>query len=201
MKIYSAETGGEVHWITGQLVKEGLLIKVPKYARHNWGRADEYAWGERGKPQRTHICPSPRFTRPRDISEEVVVEEWTDPSDVGKALFFWNLNGVINGDGGGRLTVLQRLVRLVMGCWWVPFQLFVVFWELDNWPVFLALGYQDSPGVGGRLWVRVYRWVEYVMTFGVLFGARAFGWLVGVRAVEKIRTPEKLWEAYQAQGV
>jgi hypothetical protein len=99
----------------------------------------------------------------------VVVEEWTDPADLGKPLFFWNLNGVVTAPANVSLATPQRLVRKVLGTWWIPFQLFVIFWDLDNWPVFMRLETENADALG-RVGISIRRWGEYLMTIVVLEG-------------------------------
>jgi hypothetical protein len=167
------------------------VFEVPKYARHEWGRAetrfDKQYFGVGG-------C----VVRPADTGEEVVVEEWTSPNDISKPLFFWNLNRVITAPEASCLSTPQKMMKRVLGEWWVPFQLFVIFWELDNWPVFVNM--RDLLGPWFDNGDQGFRYLEgsleYVMTFMVLFTAKMLGWLVGVRAVEPKRTPIALWEAY-----
>jgi hypothetical protein len=196
-KMISAKAGGEVYAGSGGLKANGagLVLEVPKYARHEWQRAEVY-YSVRRSFGGLNL-------KPEDFNEEVVVEEWTDPSDLGKPLFFWNLNGVITATTNSAfLSLPQRMVKAGLMGWWVPFQLFVIFWELDNWPVFLKL--RGVMGDLGRLsYINRYveGSVEYAVTFIVLFAAKVLGWLVGVRAVEKSRTPDKLWEAYRKQYV
>jgi hypothetical protein len=194
-KILSASTGGEIDLRTGALKAEGLVVKVPAYARHEWRRAEAWYAGRRSV--------GAKMTRPEDVGDEVVVEEYTDPSDLRKPLFFWNLNGIITATEDGELSVLQRVVRFVLGGWWIPFQLLVVFWELDNWPVFWDLRGIMRQFLGLKPWVyRHFGWrLEYAMTFVVLFAAKILGWWTGVRAVEQRRTPDKLWEAYKRHGI
>ncbi|KAH3919196.1 hypothetical protein HBH56_030000 [Parastagonospora nodorum] len=189
----SAAAGGEMYIGTGQRKPSGagLVIEVPKYARHEWRRAENY-YGVR----RTIGV---RYVKPADVDDEVVVEEWTNPADLGKPLFFWNLNGVIAGVVDDEvLSGAQRVVKKVLRSWWVELQLFVIFWELDNWPVFVGLG--GVLGGQSRLQKFAYRYVErsveYFMTFVVLFAAKVLGWLIGIRAVEQRRTPGELWRAY-----
>ncbi|OAK96467.1 hypothetical protein IQ06DRAFT_52738 [Phaeosphaeriaceae sp. SRC1lsM3a] len=179
-KFFSAKAGGEVSMQDGRLKSKGLVIEVPRYARHEWMRAD----ASRGR-----LPSCVRRVLPEDVEDEVVVEEWTDPSDLGKPLFFWNLNAIITAPEDAALSIPARGLKMLLGNWWVPFQLFVVFWDLDNWPVFSSMR-----GTGGST-------IEYVMTFLVLFTAKALGWLVGVRAVEKKRTPDAIWQAYKKHGV
>ncbi|KAF2036478.1 hypothetical protein EK21DRAFT_95757 [Setomelanomma holmii] len=189
--ILSAAAGGTVSPYTGHLLKPGLVIEVPRYARHNWSRAESKFTG-RG------FGVGVRLARPEDVDEQVIVEEWTSPFDISKPLFFWNLNGVITAPEDVPLSLLQTVVKRVLGPWWIPFQLFVIFWELDNWPVFVGMRGLVRPWEGAGEWVfRCFEGlVEYVMTFVVLFAAKVLGWVIGVRAVERARTPVKLWEAY-----
>ncbi|KAH6865872.1 hypothetical protein BKA58DRAFT_321293 [Alternaria rosae] len=204
-RILSAAAGGAVSVYGSNKIKDSdgprLVIQIPKYARHNWGRAREYLASHRPS------CVRPRY--PLDIDDEVVVEEWTDPADGGKALFFWNLNGIVmQKQYSGALPPLQHLARWVLGRWWVEFQLWNVFWELDNWPVVLGLrgvfgeGWDRLPEL---LWVergkrKVEGWLEWLVTLVLLGLARGVGWIVRVRAVEKERTPVALWEEYQRKG-
>lgn len=183
LRTYSASAGGEIDPSTGALIAAGLVVTVPRYARHDWGRADYWLQGSGGGGD---------VKRVRDWGEEVVVEEWTAPMDLAKALFFWNLNGVVMGAGDADAagTSLLKTARWVLGGWWVPFQLFVIFWELDNWPVFLSL---EGYGIGGRL----ERGVEYVVSFLVLFVVGLVGRVLGVKAVAEERTPIELWTAWQ----
>jgi hypothetical protein len=195
-KILSAEAGGEISISNGELKAEGLVIQVPRYARHEWKRAEAW-YGEQH-----HI--GAKLEKPVDVDEEVVVEEWTDPSDLGKPLFFWNLNGVITSPKDDHVLPLpQKIVKGVLKNFWIPFQLFVIFWDLDNWPVFFSLRGTLGPQLGLKPWV--YRYVEgpleYVMTLSVLLSAKVLGWLIGVRAVEHKWTPEKLWISYRRNGI
>ncbi|KAF1911082.1 hypothetical protein BDU57DRAFT_591161 [Ampelomyces quisqualis] len=185
-QIWSAKAGGRMNATQQPEKSQGLVIHVPRYARHEWMRAS--AWYAR----RGLHGWGPETLRPEDVDDEVVVEEWTDPSDLGKPLFFWNLNGVVAAAQDGPVPLGQRVLRWGLGRWWVPFQLFVIFWDLDNWPVF-----------GLRPWVFEFMEgpLEYVLSFLVLFTAKVLGWLVGVRAVEQGRTPSGLWEQYSRKGV
>lgn len=189
----SAAGGGEIYIGTGQreISGLGLIVEVPRYARHEWRRAERYYDVRR--------AIGGRCVKPSDVDEDVVVEEWTDPADLGKPLFFWNLNGVITGVVDDEvLSGAQRAVKKVLGSWWVELQLFVIFWDLDNWPVFVGLG--GVLGGQSRVQEFAYRYVErsieYFMTFVLLFAAKVMGWLVGIRAVEQRRTPGELWKAY-----
>lgn len=181
--ILSAKAGGEVGPYDGRLKSQGLIIEVPRYVRHEWMRAK--AWYGRGASP----CAMRGAIMPDDVDDEVVVEEWTDPSDLGKSLFFWNLNAIITKPGEVELSRPAQWLKKLLGEWWVPFQLFIVFWDLDNWPVLLPSWLQLGPRG------------EYVVTFLVLFSAKVLGWLVGVRAVEEKRTPNAIWQAYRSRGI
>ncbi|TVY82024.1 hypothetical protein LSUE1_G003323 [Lachnellula suecica] len=111
---------------------DGELV-VPKFARHEWRRAavgDGSAFQERWN------------------DEELVVEEWTDPFDGEKEVFFRNLNSVILD------TVAQPAWWME---WWLSLQLFVVFSEADNYPVF---------------WLHENERIQYLLTHAVLLVAR-----------------------------
>jgi hypothetical protein len=44
-------------------------------------------------------------------------------------------------------------------------------------------------------------WGEWVVTGLVLFLARVLGWVLGVRSVERGRTPVGLWEEWERKGI
>lgn len=103
--------------------------------------------------------------------EELVVKEWTDPADGAKEVFFRNLSSVIvdctkNGPPKE---------------WWLTWQLFVVFWGLDNYPVLLNLTW--VPLIGLTL--------EWALTHLVLFAAVLAGRIVGLKSVYGEYTPSK----------
>jgi hypothetical protein len=190
--ILSAAAGGQIDVTTGTLTK-GLVVEVPRWARHEWRRAE--AWFiQQG--------PSGGIVRPEDLHDEVVVEEWTDPGDISKPLFFWNLCGVLfpaSTTTAPALSMAQRVVKAGMGDGWTMFQALVIFWELDNWPV--LLGMRGLLGGNELVYGCVGRPVETLMAFVVLFMAKMLGWVIGVRAVEKERTPDELWESYWRHGI
>ncbi|KAF3044374.1 hypothetical protein E8E12_009826 [Didymella heteroderae] len=192
MKFISALVGGEVDG-TGQLVQSGLIIEVPRYAFHNWGRLEHHNDSARSPGRRAQH----EDILPEDWTEEVIVEEWTDPSDIAKPLFFWNLNGIITAPGEAILPKRQSLAKGLLGSLWVDLQLFLVFWELDNWPVFNVFR-TISPASDSHLCtLRVLDATKMLVSFGALLLAKLFGTLLGLKAVEKRRTPDALWEAYK----
>lgn len=193
IKLISALKGGEVDPSSGELLREGLVVEVPRFARHNWGRLEHYSKLYRSRNQGV----SKQWNLPEDWDEEAVVEEWTDPVDAGKPLFFWNLNGIITAPNNSVLRRRQQIARSLLGSLWINLQLFVVFWGLDNWPVFVDLRKQLRLGSGqGRL-TAMTDTVEVAASFVVLFVARIIGILLGLEPVSQQRTPDALWDAYR----
>jgi hypothetical protein len=105
----------------------------------------------------------------------LVVKEWTDPADGQKEVFFRNLSSVIqdwvSAEGPKRE-------------WWLEWQLFVVFWGLDNWPVILRFG--GIPIIGSLL--------EWVITHVVMGLAVLVGRVIGLRSIYEEYTPRRLSE-------
>ncbi|KAF1352691.1 hypothetical protein EJ07DRAFT_136610 [Lizonia empirigonia] len=185
----SAMANGEIDVSTSQLISDGLVVKVPRYARHNWGRLEHYINLGKRNERAERI-------RPEDWAEDVVVEEWTDPSGIGKPLFFWNLNGIITLPDDSFLSSRQRYAKDVLGDWWIDLQLFVVFWELDNWPVFVNMRSMWPSGVVFGNVLQISDGFEVVTSLVVLSLARVVAMLLGLRSVEQRRTPDALWDEY-----
>ena len=139
---------------------------------------------------------------PDDWRDDVVVEEWTAPSDLTKPLFFWNLNGVITGEvnndsvGRREQNVSEKVAEWMLGRWWVPFQLFVIFWELDNWPVFVDMGWHGDGLSPGWMMERTERGIEHAVTWLVLIVVRLIARVFRVEGVKQERTPKALWRAW-----
>lgn len=198
-RIISAQGGSPWHWNEGPPPPpETLIIRVDRGVRHNWGRAQQHYYPN-GNTRRA--IGVPRNYYPEDMYEDVVVEEWTDPVDLGKPLFFWNLNGVINPSGGTDPaigSVVQKLLRRGLGGFWIDLQLFIIFWELDNFPVLLETpiqGYEDRLGV-----VKKVAWtLENLTTYTVLWVASLIGKVAGLQAVSEERTPNELWESWRRE--
>ncbi|KAE8382693.1 hypothetical protein BDV26DRAFT_252987 [Aspergillus bertholletiae] len=122
------------------------IITIPRFAVHEWSRVLE-----RDDP---------------DFDDELVVQEWTDPTDGLKEVFFRNLNSVI----------LEHSGTGWFGSMGFILQLWTIFHGLDNWPVV----------VDGPFYVR---WLLTHVAVGI--GAR-FGALCGLRAVYDEYTPREL---------
>ena len=132
----------------------GQLV-IPRFARHEWRRAvkgDGAAFDESWD------------------DEELVVEEWTDPFDGMKEVFFRNLNSVI-------IDTTQNPTWWMD--WWLSLQLFVVFAELDNYPVF----WPHSNG---------HETIHYLVTHSVLGVAQGLGRLLGAKGMYEEYTPSGL---------
>ena len=192
-KLISALKGGEVDPNSGELLREVLVVEVPRFARHNWGRLEHCDKLHRSRNQGV----SKQWCMSEDWDEEVVVEEWTDPIDAGKPLFFWNLNGIITAPSDSVLSRRQQIARNLLAGLWVDLQLFVVFWELDNWPVFVDLRKQLSLGSSQGWLAAMTDAAEVVVSFTVLLFGRIIGMFLGLKAVSQQRTPDALWEAYK----
>lgn len=193
-KFFSALEGGEVDRSTGKLIRKGLVVEVPRFARHNWGRLDHHSASNRPLGQ----AGGRKWALPEDWADEAVVEEWTDPIDTGKPLFFWNLNRIITAPVPTAPPLSRKVIarRFLGGCW-TDLQLFIVFWELDNWPIFLDLRKKLRLEKPHKLLTMLTDGVEVLITFLALFFARIVGSILGLRAVEKGRTPDALWEEYR----
>ena len=122
------------------------IITIPKFAVHEWSRVleDDSDFND----------------------EELVVQEWTDPADGLKEVFFRNLNSVI----------LEHTGKGWFGSVVFMLHLWTIFHRLDNWPVI----------VGGPFYVR---WLLTHVVVG--YGARV-GALCGLRAVYDEYTPREL---------
>ena len=103
-------------------------IRVDKFVKHEWKRAEN-----------------------QDVDKDLVVEEWTDPQDGQKEVFFRNLSSVLqqNPDASGH---------------WIVLQLFIIFGAMDNYPVMVE-------GVAGRVVTHVV--LALAAFIGFFLGLRA----------------------------
>lgn len=144
-------------------------VKVDKNVWHEWRRAEA-------------------------TGEEVVVVERTEPEDGEKALFFWNLNGVILNAapdvsrfaGGWAPGVLKGLIIEL----WITLNLFVIFAHLDNVPVFL-----DAPKVLG-FGSAASSPLDTIVSHGILLLAKWTGFILGLRPVQRRFTPAEVHDAW-----
>lgn len=148
---------------TGSSIENVKETRVDKHMRHEWSRAELNG-------------------------EDVVVIERTEPTDGEKAIFFWNLNGVIL-DAQSRLktrnatgfTVRPRQTLIEL---WLTLNLFVIFRSLDNFPVFLGLPER-------------YHWAERIATHSVLQVAFILAYIWTIEPVDIRYTPEDIFREWQ----
>ncbi|KAF5969359.1 hypothetical protein FBULB1_10271 [Fusarium bulbicola] len=153
-------------------------IKVPRYAWHEWQRA----------------APD---------GEEVVVIERTEPDDNDKAIFFWNLNGVILnspkmfGDG---TSVVSRLPSRLQGLFldvWIPLNLFIIFRSLDNIPVFLNA--PDLSRVSHNRLRGLLQNIDTIISHLILLVASCVGLGLGIQPVQREYTPDDAYATWQSR--
>ena len=118
---------------------------------------------------------------------DLVAEEWTDPRDGEKEIFFRNIFSTV-----GEAQWRER--------WWggglIWLQMMLVMWKLDNLVVLLDLGgARDGSGWRGA--------VETATTYAFMWSAAMVGKALGLKAVNEEYTPEhllKAWERGKARG-
>lgn len=164
------------------------VVCIPRYAWHQW--------------QRAPVAPLSEASNVIDCSqdEDAVVVERTEPADIDKSIFFWNLNGVIisadafreryklSEDTGSLVSTASLKFRLALVDIWLALNLFVIFRELDNFPVFVNIRLSDSTH-------RARKRLDMILTHLLLRLAGFVGALCGVKAVRRDFTPLRLWEA------
>ncbi|TVY15296.1 hypothetical protein LARI1_G006737 [Lachnellula arida] len=135
---------------------DGDLV-VPRFARHEWRRVGKGDGdGDGGEEE----------------EEELVMEEWTEPFDGSKEVFFRNLNSVILDPTRDRGWWVD---------WWLSLQLLVIFAELDNYPVFWPRSHRRESEM-----------VQYLVTHFVLGVAWFLGRALGARGSYEEYTPSAL---------
>ncbi|KEY73671.1 hypothetical protein S7711_07718 [Stachybotrys chartarum IBT 7711] len=152
-------------------------VKVARLAWHKWRRAEPGG-------------------------DEVVVVERTGPADADKALFFWNLNGVIL-DAPSLLERHAAWVSWAPGWlrgWaldlWITLSLFVIFATLDNFPVFV-----DVPALLPRVFQGVpFHKVDRLLSHLILSLASWLGWAMGIQPVSPKYTPAGAYNAWRSDG-
>jgi hypothetical protein len=143
-------------------------VKVDRYVWHEWKRAEP--------------------------DGEVIVIERTDPVDEDKALFFWNLNGVILSAPQllrDKSTILSHVPTSLQGPlldFWITLNLFVIFVNLDNFPVFAELP--------GSLRFQGWSATDWIISHVILRSASWLGWVFGLQPVRSEFTPEPAYAAW-----
>ncbi|KAH8662404.1 hypothetical protein BX600DRAFT_466327 [Xylariales sp. PMI_506] len=172
---------GAVKVRTGTALAERIIraddadpeVRIDRFLWHEWSRAD-------------------------NDDGDVVVVERTDPADGEKALFFWNLNGVILA--AQHSTWIARVPPQVRGCamdFWITLQLFVIFRDLDNFPVLLnslrmaeALGIRIEEGSVSDKFVLA---IEAAISHLLLWIASVLGRMFHLRAVRPEFLPNDVY--------
>lgn len=142
-----------------------------------------------------------------DGNEDVVVVERTDPEDGEKAVFFWNLNGVILRAQGLKCPpYMPKLLHGILLDSWVTLSLFSIFRGLDNVPVFVNVlqafakrGFTFTEETLGHTFLRA---VDLLISHMLLLLASVVAVLLGVRAVREEFTPDEVrqtWIASRAE--
>ncbi|KAL6814468.1 hypothetical protein J3E69DRAFT_347308 [Trichoderma sp. SZMC 28015] len=153
-------------------------IKVERYEWHEWQRAQL-------------------------DGEEVIVIERTDPEDGEKALFFWNLNGIILNAGRVISTnvpgfsFFPATIKDLIIDFWITFNLFIVFHSLDNFPVILSTT-KFWNGKGSR--AKAGPSADWFVSHVLLSLASWAGRIVGLRAVRPEYTPAQHYQRWKSHN-
>ncbi|KAL1875767.1 hypothetical protein Daus18300_002958 [Diaporthe australafricana] len=158
-------------------------VRVDRNIWHEWRRADT------------------------DGDEDVVVVERTDPEDGEKAVFFWNLNGVILKAQSLKCPpYMPKLLHGILLDAWVTLSLFSIFRGLDNVPVFVnilqAFAKRGFTFTEKTLGHTLLRGVDLVISRILLLFASVIAVLFGIRAVREDFTPDEVrrtWIASRAE--
>ena len=168
---------------------DGTTVCIPRNAWHQWQRA----------PGNVH---SEALGANENLEKhDVVVVERTEPADVEKSVFFWNINGAILSAESARKTykcpeeqrpplisTVVSMFQLAMIDTWMMFVLLLIFRDLDNFPVLLNLRFpKQLKGIGRKL--------DVLFTHCVLELAAFAGALCGIKAVRTEFTPLQLLKA------
>ncbi|KAK0512616.1 hypothetical protein JMJ35_004633 [Cladonia borealis] len=174
-KVYTAEDG---------------IAVIPRYARHEWMRFDRPAHllsKSQRKGQEKWMEEHGEDVIEKLRGMDLVAEEWTDPGDGEKEVFFRNI-----------LSTLKES-QWREGWWGVVLmllQIMLVMWELDNPVVLLDLG---GPGDGDG-WRGA---VETAVTYAFMWSVAMMGKALGLKAVNEEYTPKyllKAWDEGKAKG-
>lgn len=176
-------------------------IRVDRNVWHEWRRADLEGGGD------------------------VVVVERTDPADGDKAVFFWNLNGVIilhtqqqqqqqdgqhqhhqqhhqqqQQQGLACPPYLPRRLHGILLDFWVTLTLFSIFYHLDNIPVFAnvpqAFAARGFTFTDGTLGHTLLQSIDRFISHLIIFVASRVAWLLGIVPVHDSFTPKEVYQRW-----
>ncbi|KAF1992494.1 hypothetical protein K402DRAFT_416148 [Aulographum hederae CBS 113979] len=168
------------------------VVKVGRGVVHEWRRAK----GVEGDV----VVRERSFCVGEGVGEE-------DEPDVGKSVFFWNVNGIIlttsSSDNSSTTSnqsfITQRLLPRAlfskMGEYTTLLHLFILFHELDNYPVFLDLSLIQSSLSGN-----VGRTIERLLTYFILGLAAVVGRVFGLEGVREEFMPRDLGGVWRERG-
>lgn len=167
--------GNQVHTVSAR--DATTEVRVDRNTWHEWRRS-EVAHGD-----------------------EVVVIERTEPDDGQKAVFFWNLNGVIVK--AQRLACppyMSKLLHRWLLDLWVTLNLFTIFSALDNIPVFLNVpaafskrGFTFKDNTLGHILLRT---ADRFASHLVLSVVSWIAWGIGIHSLRREFTPDDVWERW-----
>ncbi|CAD6583768.1 MAG: hypothetical protein ASARMPRED_001502 [Alectoria sarmentosa] len=165
--------------------KDGAA-QVPRYARHEWMRFDRPARllnkGQR-EAQEAYFQEHGREEVEKLKGEDLIAEEWTDPADGQKEIFFRNIFSTLSEPQYQSNTSW-------LGELWKTLQLMCVMWELDNYVVLVDFG-----GWRGG-WRNL---VEAAFTYGVMGFLMTLGRIFGCKAVSEEYTPKHLIQTWESE--
>ncbi|MCJ1386502.1 hypothetical protein MMC17_009628 [Xylographa soralifera] len=138
--------------LTRTYTKANGSIRIARFVVHGWSRATVGG-------------------------EELIVQEWTDPADGVKEVFFRNLFSVLF-DAANMKEDFSKLLPIG---WWVGWQILVTSFGMDEFPLLF-----EFLGVG-----LIAQLVAAILLWFVVFA----GWLVGLRARYKEYTPLEIGAA------
>lgn len=165
--------------------KDGAA-QVPRYARHEWMRFDRptHLLSERQREaQEAFFREHGKEEIERLKVEDLIAEEWTDPGDGQKEIFFRNLfSTALEPQYGSKFLWLGELGKML--------QIMCVMWEMDNYLVLVDFG-----GWKGG-WRAL---VEAAFTYAVMGCMVTLGGLCGCKAVNDEYTPKHLFRRWAGE--
>lgn len=163
----------ETHTEYLQVIKGRALVTLEDFTKI-YGPEDGFITVKKGMRHEWKLAPSAATDDDADVTA-LIVNEWTDPADGQKEIFFRNLSSVL-------MEPPMQDARLTL-------QLFCIFWALDNYPVLIPARS---------------RTVEWAVTHLALIMASVVGRFLGVKGVYEEYTPKPLWDrwnGYRAEKI
>ncbi|PVH85722.1 hypothetical protein DL98DRAFT_650684 [Cadophora sp. DSE1049] len=158
------------------------VVTVPRYARHEWQRASRVGelgldFGLSSSAASSSGVQTQNSRLEMLVEQDLIVREWTSPTDGQKEIFFRNLSGII-----------AHAIEHKHTDWYLTLQLWVLFAKLDNWPVLFQAS--NIPVVGWWLErLSLGRVLEWVICHVLLWGAVVIGRVLGIKGTWMEYTP------------